>query len=68
MTGYDRCVFIRTFPLINCPNVVFCLSGANDKAIIDVIGNRSNQQRQVIKEAYKDQYHKVYRALSTIVW
>lgn len=37
----------------------FCLQGTDEQAIINVVANRSNDQRQKIKAAFKTMYGKV---------
>lgn len=39
--------------------LLFCFQGTDEKAIIDVVSNRSNDQRQKIKAAFKTMYGKV---------
>lgn len=36
-----------------------CFQGTDEQAIIDVVANRSNDQRQQIKSAFKTMYGKV---------
>lgn len=37
----------------------FCFQGTDEQAIINVVANRSNDQRQKIKAAFKTMYGKV---------
>lgn len=39
--------------------LLFCLQGTDEQAIINVVANRSNDQRQKIKAAFKTMYGKV---------
>lgn len=40
-------------------NYIYIYKGTKEKVIIDTLGNRSNAQRQVIKDRYKAMFGRV---------
>jgi len=47
-------------------SITVSFAGTNEDQIIEVIGGRSNKQRQAIKEIYVKQYQKVNTKLSSV--
>jgi len=52
-----KCIALDGF--LRVLTLPFCFQGTDEKAIIDVVSNRSNDQRQKIKAAFKTMYGKV---------